>query len=356
MAASSRRQAAGRKVALLTIQQLSSAPIAIGVPVRNEVARLPRLLTALNNQTTSRPFTLCIFFDNCDDGSEQLVAQWSPHLRYRIVVRSMHAEAAANAGAARRRAMALALACASDEALLTTDADSEPARDWIDTNMAALDRCDVVAGRIVSAGSKTPDLHHRLAAYLDRLHALRRTIDPADWEAAVSHHWTSAASLACRSQVYRHLGGFHPMPNGEDADFADRAARAGYRLRRDADVTVRTSSRRKGRAQHGFAATLAALDLAVNMPEVAHPEDEAWRFRMQAEARAAFEAGHPRSVAAGLNLPIAEVDQVASECVNHEAFAARIVGAPPGGMRMVSLAHAEALLAGLDLMTMAGAA
>ncbi len=329
--------------------------IAIGVPVRNEAARLPRLLAALDRQTSPLPFTLCIFFDNCEDDSARIVDDWRPRLRYRLATQSQSSGGSANAGAARRQAMALALAHAPHGVLLTTDADSEPAVDWIDANLAALDKADVIAGRIVRTAPK-PDLHARLAAYWDRLHAVRRTIDPVVWEAQASHHWTSGASFACRSQVYRDLDGFPAIANGEDASFADRAARAGYRLRRDADVVVRTSSRRQGRAQHGFAATLAALDAPSSMPEVTHPEDEAWRFRMQAEARTVHRTGALIALACALGLRRREVEQVASECINGEAFAARIVGAPPGGMRTVGLPHAEALLTRLGVIALAGAA
>lgn len=329
--------------------------IAIGVPVRNEVARLPRLLTALDRQTMPLPFTLCIFLDNCDDESARIIDEWRSRLRYPVVTQSLCSGGLPNAGAARRRAMALALSKAPEGVLLTTDADSEPAADWIAANLAALKHADVVAGRIVR-NPPSPDLHARLAAYWDRLHAVRRRIDPVAWEAQASHHWTSGASLSCRSQVYRDLDGFPAIPNGEDAAFADGAARAGYHLRRDASVVVRTSSRRQGRAQHGFAAALAALDTSSAMPEVTHPEDEAWRFRMQAEARGVHRTGAVLSLARSLGLGCAEVEQVGAECVNAEAFTARIVGAPPGGMRAVSLPHAEALLTGLDVIALAGAA
>ena len=40
--------------------------------------------------------------------------------------------------------------------------------------------------------------------------------------------------------------------------------------------------------------------------------------------------------------------QVAGECANGEAFAARIVGSPPGGLRSVPLAQAETILAELE--------
>ena len=324
--------------------------------MRNEVARLPRLLTSLANQVGGLPFTLCMFFDNCDDGSEQLVASWAERVPFTIVSDCCGSGGAPNAGAARRRAMTLCIDRVRADVLLTTDADSEPAGNWISANLKALQLADIVAGRIIRADHRTPDLHDRICAYFDGLHAMRRTLDPVPWESAETHHWTSGASLAVTGEVYRDLGGFEAKESGEDAAFIDGAARAGYRVRRDAQVIVRTSSRRKGRARNGFADSLSAFDDGVLVPDMVHPADEAWRFRTQAVARMAFEARDMRPLPQLLGLPPAEVDEVAAACVNAEAFVARIVGAPPGGMRMLGLAHAEALLGGADQLAMAGAA
>jgi hypothetical protein len=321
--------------------------VAVAVPVRNEVDRLPRLLAALARQRDAPVFSLSLFFDNCDDGSEAAVAALRPALPYSIASDSCRTGAPPNAGAARRRAAAVALGSAPDGVILSTDADSEPAPDWIAANLAALGEADLVAGRIVRQGADSP-VQARLERYLDRLHALRRRIDPVEWEDDASHHWVSAASLAMRAETYRALGGFGDLANGEDAALGDAAARAGLRLRRDARVVVRTSSRRVGRASDGLAATLAAFDRRDGDPAVTHPEDEAWRFAAQAVARARHAAGGFDALAAHLRLPLAEVEQVARECRNGEAFAARIVGAPPGGLRPVPLAHAEAILSALE--------
>lgn len=317
--------------------------VAIAVPVRNEAERLPRLLDALAHQTRAPGFSLCLFFDNCVDGSQALIEARRPDLPFRVLSDGCDAGGVPNAGAARSRAADLAVRAAPDGVILNTDADSEPAADWIAANLSALDHADIVAGRIVRRGSNAPK-QDRLERYLDGLHALRRALDPVPWEDGVTHHWVSAASLAVRTRNYAQIGGFPDQASGEDAAFGDAAMRAGLRVRRDARVAVLTSSRRMGRATAGFAATLAALDREGVDPVVTHPEDEAWRFSAQAAARAQHRAGAFETLAERLRLPLDEVTQVAAECVNGEAFAARIVGVPPGGLRSVPLAHAEALL------------
>lgn len=335
---------------------MSTGHVAIAVPVRNEVERVPRLLDALAAQAGAAPFTLALFFDNCRDGSEALVASLAGHLPFPIVTDCCDAERAPNAGYARRRAMALAASVAPDGVLMTTDADSQPAPDWISANLEGLARAQLVAGRILRDGGRAAPLQARLEVYYDRLHALRRRLDPVEWEAAGTHHWTSAASLAVHSAVYRAAGGFPSLVKGEDAAFADAAARLGFALRRDSAARVMTSARRVGRATDGFAAQLATFDGVDRDPVVSHPMDEAWRYTMQSRARHCHGRAGRERLAEHLRLRIGEVEAVEAECPNGEAFAARIVGAPPGGMRSVTLGHAELLLATLEQDLLEGAA
>uniref|UniRef100_UPI0015770EC4 glycosyltransferase family 2 protein n=1 Tax=Sphingomonas bacterium TaxID=1895847 RepID=UPI0015770EC4 len=177
--------------------------VAIAVPVRNEAVRLPPLLSALAGQVDAPPFTLCLFFDNCVDGSEAIAASLRPGLPYTIRTEGCDRGGPPNAGRARSRAMALAEAVAPNGILLTTDADGEPAPDWIARNLAALSAVELVAGRVVRASGPASDRQDRIEAYYHRLHAMRRAIDPVPWEAHPTHHWTSGASLAMRAATYR---------------------------------------------------------------------------------------------------------------------------------------------------------
>lgn len=334
----------------------NNASVAIAVPVRNEVDLLPALLQALSEQRGAPPFTLCLFFDGCSDGSDTLATAAAVRLPYPLRTASCPPGDAANAGRARAAAMKLALAAAPDGILLSTDADCVPAPDWIAANLVALADADVVAGRIVRDHRPPAPRQDRIDAYFARLHQLRRAIDPVPWDTCPTHHWTSAASLALSAGNYRTLGGFATVANGEDALLCDDAARCGLRVRRDARVTVGTSARRDGRAACGLATALAAHDRQAPLPQVSHPDDEAWRFRLHAQARAQHGSADYRNLADLLGLPLGDVEQVAAECCNGEAFAARIVGVPPHGMRMVSLDRAEQILSGLEQGRLRGAA
>lgn len=330
--------------------------VVVAVPVRNEVAHLPRLLDALASQTGAPRFALALFFDGCTDGGPALAAGMAARLPFPVVTSRSQGAGSANAGLARMRACALALAHAPGACLLTTDADSTPGAGWIANSLAGLTVAEIVAGKIEPEESAGSPLQQRLSAYLDRLHRRRRAIDPVPWDDAETHHWTSAASLAFRPGVYEALDGFAPMPRGEDADLGDRAWRAGLRLRRDARVRVATSARRRGRLADGFAGLLAALDRADAAPMVAHPEDEAWRYRHHALARRCWTEGITDAFARAVRIDRADLTRVAAACVNAEAFTARAVGVPPGGMRAVTLCVAETVLPALAAGAMASVA
>lgn len=327
------------------------------MPVRDEAENLPAMLAALAAQTRVADIALCLFLDGCRDDSRAVVQARAASLPFAVMVRE-GPRGAPNAGHARRSAMAIGLdvLAGSEGVLLTTDADSTPANDWVAACVVALAQADIVAGRIVRAGDGDAR-QDRVEVYYDRLHALRRQLDPVAWEHPDAHHCTGGANLGSRASVYRALGGFQSVPCGEDARLVDDAGRAGFRVRRDPDCIVHTSSRRHGRAPGGLAAALRDLDDGAGGISVGHPEDAAWQYRRQAQARAGFTRLDDPAVlarlAAALSLSGDHVIGVARDCPNAEGFAMRIVPAPPHGVRQVPLHRAERALEALAVGQMA---
>ena len=233
--------------------------------------------------------------------------------------------------------------------IISTDADTVPGPDWLSANRRALDRADIATGSIQRIDGNASATQDRLEAFYDALYAARRVIDPVSWETSETHHYTSAASMAFRANVYRSLGGFTPIAHGEDGQIVDAAQRAGLRVSRDAAIRVQTSARRYGRAVGGLADHLRKLDTHVAEPLVAHPEDLAWRYHRHAAARRAW--GNISTVrgtlASLLGCELGHIDRIAADAVNAEAFATRVVPDVPGGERMTPLAEAEAALAQL---------
>lgn len=334
--------------------QRQSLPVIICVPVRDEAAALPSFLDAmfaLRSDGTS--LTVCIHLDGCRDDSEAMLRRAAAKLPMRLVIGVESERREANAGAARRAALALGLTCLGvrDGLLCTTDADSHPRSDWIDAGIAALGVADFAAGRIVRQGGASDDGQTRIEAYYDRLYRYRRSVDPVPWEADDVHHFTGGANLAMRAGAYQAIGGFRPLPCGEDATLLDDAARAGFRVRRDSAMIVETSSRRDGRAMHGLASALTSLDAGA--PQiVAHPGAAIWQWREHAQCRRAFAIIHDPAVRAGLGerlgLTADHVLGVARDCPNAEAFAMRIVPSPPIEAPRVPLLAAEAFLAAAE--------
>ena len=338
-------------------------PVLIGVPVRDERDRLPELLRALDDQERvgGRRIELFLYFDGCADGGDRLAAAWQP-VGYRLNWRVGPRRAVPNAGLARRRAMAMCVDAAEadrapDAALLTTDADSRPAADWCARNVAALSCCDIALGAIRLSQGERDGAHAaraRIERCLARIHALRRLVDPLPWEDATTHAGLGGASMATTLNVYRAIGGFAPLANGEDLDFVARARAAGYRVRQDDRIRVVTSARRHGRATAGLAAEMERLH-HVDRPRFANPHAALALYRQHGAARAYFDAGFDAGgsgddalkLAAELDVPVERLRRVRAEAPNAEAFVNRLLP-PHADAPTVPLKDAERALDELE--------
>ncbi len=335
------------------MMELPLPAIAICVPVRNEEELLPGLLRACGAlDLTGTSVALCLYFDGCTDRSRSLVEERAARLPLPVVCRSGDRHAEANAGRARAAAMALGLELLDDDAglLLSTDADSQPEPDWVQAALAALSLADIAAGRVVRSDGAADLNQTRVERYYDRLHAHRRATDPVAWEIG-GCHFGGGANMAIRASTYRSLGGFLPMPSGEDALLLDDAARAGWRVRHDPAMRVHTSSRRTGRAPGGLATALNDID-ANGLPLVEHPMAADWQYRMQALARQTFATIGDRETRERLGHAIGSngdhVLGVARDCPNAEAFCMRVVPAAPDAGVRVQLADAEDALTRIE--------
>jgi len=331
--------------------------VAICIPVRNEEVLLPASLDALAALETGpgMEVNFCFLLDGCRDRSAALIAAFAQDSSRRVFTAATVDDGDSTAGRARAAAMDIglrALGVREGTALLTTDADTFPTRDWVSRTCRALRISDVVAGRIVREDHGKDPIQDRLELYFDRLYALRRVVDPVPWEDQNGHHHVGGASLAFRTEAYRALGSFQPLESAEDATIVDDAHRMGLRVRRDRNVVVTTSSRRYGRAANGLAHHLRALAEDTAPIRVAHPQRAIWQYRAHALARASFgrihEQGLVDSLAAWLMMPTDHIYRVGVSARNAEAFATLAVPEAPGEERMISLEEAEHEIAHLE--------
>ncbi len=245
----------------------------VAVPVRDEAEALPRLVAALGAQrdAAGSPFArgeaeALLVLNNCTDASGEVLAALvagRPWLRVTSVVLGP-----GEAHVGRARQIVMDAACARllaagrpDGLVLSTDADSEPAPDWITRTAAEVAAgADAVGGRALLRADERAALDpgvRRLylldLAYRRALEELRDLYAPDRHDPFPRHHHHFGASLAVTAWAYAWVGGLPAVPSSEDVALADALVEAGARLRHSPDVRVRTSARSVGRAPGGLA-------------------------------------------------------------------------------------------------------
>jgi hypothetical protein len=174
--------------------------------------------------------------------------------------------ARAHAGAARAQAIDCAAEAltAQTDVLLTTDADTVVAPDWLARTLDHLDAgYDAVCGiaRFAPVELRRLPRHHRL-----RLANLRRYFNAQQFlQARISgddepdprHFYEGGASIALTHAMLRTIAPLPSPAHSEDKALVDCVRRAGGKVRHPTDVRVSTSCRLVGRAEQGVATTLS---------------------------------------------------------------------------------------------------
>ena len=229
------------------------------VPARDEQDRIETCLEALAAQTVGlRAFETILVADRCRDRTEEVARETAERLGLSLTILEGPGEGSGparglgmDAAAERLRSLGLPRGL-----IATTDADSEPEPDWLERQLAHLERgADVIAGAIELAaeGTELP------AAVLDRRRrdAARRMAEIAAIDPGAAHHHFAGASLGVSADVYRRVGGLEATPALEDEAFAGALALHKIQILRPADVRVRTAVRTDGRAARGLSVDLA---------------------------------------------------------------------------------------------------
>jgi cellulose synthase/poly-beta-1,6-N-acetylglucosamine synthase-like glycosyltransferase len=266
--------------------------LCVCVPARNEADRLPHLLDALAAQDWPGLIPVSIAINNTTDHSLDVIAAARDRYAGRLDLHVAQADFApylAHAGSARRLAMDAGLAVLQgldETALVSTDADARPPRDWLDNiDMALMNGADLVGGRIdIDPDEALPAPVRRLRDMWDRywqtVRAIEDAIDPISWDPAPRHGDHTGASLAIRTNVYRACGGVPLLSTGEDRALVAAAIGTGAKLVHPANLFTHVSPRLDGRAIGGMATAMQQLfTFAENEARPMAPAFEHWEVR-----------------------------------------------------------------------------
>lgn len=240
----------GQSVDMSTLAVRTFDQAAIVVPAHNEQARLPACLLALLTAALCAPIPVAVVvvLDATDDDSAKLAGRYGPDVHFVSVD-------ICNVGAARAVGFRYARSLRGDGGrcwYATTDADSQVDPDWLVHQLRL--GADMTLGVV-----RVDDWRHHSADFADRY---MQAYD-ADGDAEGTHAHVHGANMGFSADAYWRVGGFRPLPSGEDVDLVTRFEEAGYAIRRDADLSVTTSARSQARAPRGFAHHLTQLEESV---------------------------------------------------------------------------------------------
>ncbi|CQD08700.1 glycosyl transferase family protein [Mycobacterium lentiflavum] len=218
--------------------------VVVVVPAHNERARLPACLRAVLTSAlcVPVPVSTVVVLDASNDDSAKLAGEYGPDVHFVSVD-------AHNVGAARAAGFGYGRSLSGDDDecwYATTDADSRVDPGWLIHQLEL--GADMVLGvvRVTDWCQHSPDVARR--------HAQAYETDQNG-----QHDHVHGANMGFSARAYWRVGGFRALSFGEDVDLVERFEAAGYRIHRDADLSVVTSARTRARAPRGFAYDLRQL-------------------------------------------------------------------------------------------------
>lgn len=252
--------------------------IAIAIPAKNEQEHILACLDAIDRAAAwiEGTVTIVVLANDCTDRTVALLESWEGYHAALAWSAVSLLPGAQHAGWARRLALDAAAAVLTDDRdlLLSTDADTNVAPDWIARTIAHFAAGnDAVAGRALTTrldraalGRSARRRLDQLGRYYTAVDYLRAAGEPTDHDSWPRHFYEGGASIAVSLELYRRIGGAPTPPVAEDRALFDRIRDHGGRIRHPLDVRVFTSCRTAGRAPGGMADAVARW---VDQPETA---------------------------------------------------------------------------------------
>ncbi|CAM3634236.1 Glycosyltransferase 2-like domain-containing protein [Deinococcus saxicola] len=279
-------------------------PTVVAIPARDEAEGIGATLRALDAQVDrdGQPFQnfgVLLLVNNCGGGTAARATQAAPQGLKMRIEEVVLPPGEANVVGARRRALDRAAELAgAGGVIVSTDADTRAAPDWLWALLQPiLAGADAAAGRILLGGDvATLDEEVRRTHHLDDLYRLaacqlgaRLNPDPTDpWP----RHWQHfGANLALSVRAYRAVGGVPQVPCLEDLALVRELRRADLTVRHTPDARVYTSARLSGRVAVGLSTQLAEWRRGPQVWHVPGGAEIAALARAEAGLRAAYPGG-----------------------------------------------------------------
>ena len=244
----------------------SAWAVAVTIPARNEARRIVPCLEAAATSLKGRGGIVLAVNKSADETVARARAWFEASGATGMILNEQSPPPGRGVGRARRQAVA---ACAHrlvpGAVIMTTDADSRVAGDWVDANLAELTRADLVCGAVLPDAEEFAKLPATIGRrgvlegeYMALTLAVRQRLDPVPHDPEPTHLNAAGASLAFTTDVYRDIGGISDFETGEDRAFVLAAERRGWRIRHSARAHVITTCRLNGRTSGGMAGALRA--------------------------------------------------------------------------------------------------
>ena len=188
--------------------------LTVVVPARNASATIGDQLDALLGQQCERPWELIVVDNGSADDTPSIVAQYAERDgRVRLLTANGVRSAAFSRNAG--------ISAARSEAIACCDADDIVAPGWLRAMSEALERAELVAGRI--------DVHRLNPEWLAATRGTAIERGPGDFMGLCQ--FAHGANMGVRKSVIERFGGFdEQLPIGEDIELSHRLERGGVRL------------------------------------------------------------------------------------------------------------------------------
>ncbi|WP_316796977.1 glycosyltransferase family 2 protein [Pedobacter agri] len=250
-----------------------SLKLSVIVPAKNESAFIIQTLDALRFQLNdlgvainSDLYEILVLANNCSDDTFNICKAYQQnHPRFNLhIERILLNKESAHIGTARRLLMDAAYRRLTNVAgekgiIVSTDADSEVAPDWIYHILKEISHgADVVGGRILPKDTPSISRRHHLrdVTYRFLKSQLESAIDPCESNPWPRHFQCYGPSLAVTCEMYEKAGRLPIIPYLEDEEFRKALKRVDAKIRHSPHVRIYTSGRLDGRVKFGFSVQL----------------------------------------------------------------------------------------------------